>query len=211
MVRAVVFDLGEVLASGDGIITEPARFLDVSEVDFAELYWADRHAYDEGATDREYWGPILEGLGLPARAETIQHLAALDVSLWLQLRPSAHQLLLDCRAAGRLVAVLSNASFAIDSGLLRAPFAHDADAWFVSAAMGVTKPHRAAYERVTEVLDVNPANIAFIDDRPENIAGAEASGWQAHLWKSDADSRAWLVEIGALPHSDPQTHQTDSA
>lgn len=199
MVRAVVFDLGKVLASGEGVIEEPSNLLNVDEDDFAALYWAGRLAYDEGATDREYWGTILEGLGLPAPSETIQHLAALDVTLWLQLRPAAHQLLIDCRAAGRLVAVLSNSPFSIDSGLLGAPFADDVDAWFMSAAMGVTKPHPAAYYRVTEVLDLDPGDIAFIDDRSENVEGAKAVGWQAHLWESDADSRAWLVEIGALP------------
>lgn len=200
MVRAVVFDLGVVLASGEGAVAEPSRFLNVSEEDFAALYWAGREAYDMGATDGEYWGAVLEGLGLPAHAETIQHLAALDAHLWLQLRPAAHQLLIDCRAAGRVVAVLSNASSAIDSALLGASFAADADAWFISAAMGVSKPHPAAYARVTEVLDHDPADIAFIDDRIENVEGAEAAGWQAHLWESDADSRAWLVAMGALPH-----------
>ncbi|MFV0408045.1 MAG: HAD-IA family hydrolase [Propioniciclava sp.] len=201
MVRAVVFDLGQVLASGEGIISEPAAFLDVAPDRFEELYWADRAAYDAGATDAEYWGPILSALDKPATPETIAHLAALDADLWLRMRPTAHQLLVDVRAAGRTVAILSNAPFTIDIGLLGADFADDADFWFISASMGVTKPNSAAYWRVTEVLDLHPSTIAFIDDRPENVAGAERIGWKAHLWQSDADSRVWLSSQGVLEPS----------
>ena len=64
--------------------------------------------------------------------------------------------------------------------------------------MGVMKPDLATYLRVGEVLDLEAYEIAFIDDRPENVAGAERAGWAAHLWSSDADSRAWLKSIGAL-------------
>ena len=126
MIRAVVFDLGQVLASGEGVITEPARLLGVDPADFEELYWARRRAHDEGGPDAAYWGPILESLGRPAAVETIQQLAKLDADLWLRIRPQARQLLRDTRASGRTVAVLSNAPFALDLGLLDADFAHEA-------------------------------------------------------------------------------------
>lgn len=93
---------------------------------------------------------------------------------------------------------MSNAPFALDLGLLDADFAHEADHWFVSASMGVSKPSRAAYARVTEVLELEPYEIAFVDDRPANVAGAERMGWIAHLWASDADTRAWLESLGVL-------------
>ena len=55
-------------------------------------------------------------------------------------------------------------------------------------------------------LPLNPANgvekpreIAFIDDSALNVSAALRAGWTAHLWSSDADSRAWLTQIGVLP------------
>ena len=198
MIRAVVFDLGGVLASGEGMIDEPARLLGVDPAAFEELYWAGRAAYDAGASDREYWTPILEGVGKPAAVETIQQLARADAELWLEVRPEARALVRDVRRAGRTVAVLSNAPFNVDNALLDRDFAEEADSWFVSASMGVMKPDLATYLRVGEVLDLEAYEIAFIDDRPENVAGAERAGWAAHLWSSDADSRAWLKSIGAL-------------
>ena len=199
MIRAVVFDLGGVLASGEGVTTEPAALLGVPEERFADLYWADRADYDAGASDREYWTPILTALGKPAAVETIQQLAKLDADLWLRLRPDARRTLADLRANGLTLAVLSNAPFNLDVGLVDADFADEVDHWFVSASMGVCKPERVAYLRVAEVLELEPYEIAFIDDKQANVEGAERAGMVGHLWVSDADTRAWLTSLGALP------------
>ncbi|MDO5534876.1 MAG: HAD-IA family hydrolase [Propionibacteriaceae bacterium] len=198
MISAVVFDLGDVLASGEGITSEPARLLGVDEDAFRELYWAGRAAYDAGSSDRAYWEPILTALGKPAALETVQQLAQLDARLWLRLRPEARQLVSDVRRTGRPVAVLSNAPFNLDHALVDAEFADEVDYWFISAAMGLSKPNLGVYLRVAEVLDVPPGEIAFIDDKAENLAGAQRAGWTTHLWSSDADSRAWLEEVGVL-------------
>ena len=199
MIRAVVFDLGGVLASGEGVTSEPAKLLGVPEEEFAELYWAGRADYDSGASDREYWAPILTALGKPAAVETIQQLAKLDADLWLRLRPAARSLLADLRAAGLTLAVLTNAPFNLDVGLLDADFADEVDGWFVSASMGVGKPERAAYLRVAEVLELEPYEIAFIDDKQANVEGAERAGLVGHLWVSDAETRDWLISLGVLP------------
>lgn len=198
MIRAVVFDLGQVLASPPNLYSEPARLLGVDADAFEAAYWDGRRAYDEGGTDEAYWGPILRKLGKTPSPETVRQLARLDATLWLDLRPEAWQLLRDVREYGYTVAVLSNAPFVLDMALLDAPFVDDADYWFVSASMGITKPNRAAYDRVTEVLDLERDQIAFIDDRLPNVEAALAYGWQAHLFVDDADTRAWLVELGVL-------------
>lgn len=198
MISAVVFDLGGVLASGEEVYTAPARLLGVDPSVIEELYWTDRRAYDEGGTEAAYWGPILTALGRPRAPETIQQLAALDADVWLKLRPTAHDLLRAVRRAGRTVAVFSNAPFPLDLGLLNAPFVDDADYWFMSASMGVTKPHPASYDRVQEVLELEGRSIAFVDDRTANVDGALRAGWQAHLWTSDADTRDWLRSLGVL-------------
>ena len=198
MIRAVVFDFGQVLATGAEIFSGPAKLLGVDEDAFAALYWEGRRDYDEGGPDADYWRPILTGLGRPAALETIQQLAALDAELWLDVRPEALQIVRDVRAAGRLAAVLSNAPSALDTALFNSEFAEEADYWFVSAAMGVTKPDRAAFDRVTEVLELPPGEIAFVDDRQHNVDGAAAHGWVTHLWRSDAETRAWLESLGVL-------------
>ena len=51
MIRAVVLDLGGVLASGEGVTAEPAALLGVPEEEFARLYWEGRTDYDLGLPD----------------------------------------------------------------------------------------------------------------------------------------------------------------
>lgn len=198
MISCVVFDLGEVLSSPDTLYSEPARVLGVDPVAFEEAYWADRRAYDEGGSDADYWGPVLKAVGKNPTPELIRLLAVEDARRWTVLRPEAHRLLKDVKATGVTVAVLSNAPFALDMALAEQDYADDADFWFVSASMGVTKPNPAAFWRVQDVVEVPPDQIAFLDDRPANVHAARSAGWQAHLFVDDADSRAWLEELGVL-------------
>ncbi len=199
MIRTVVFDFGQVLASGTGVIEEASALLDVPPDDYARVYWAGRTAYDAGASDADYWTPVLAALGKPTTPEMVDRLARLDAQLWAVMRPEARALLRDVRAFGRTVAVLSNAPFSVDLAFADADYAQDADLWFVSASMGIVKPNPAIYTRVEEGTQTDPEEIAFIDDNALNVAAALRAGWKAHLWVSDADSRAWLVGIGALP------------
>lgn len=199
MIRCVAFDFGQVLSSPSDLFTGAATLLGVSPSDYEALYWKDRVAYDCGGTDSAYWTPILTALGKPATPEMVRRLAAFDAQTWVDgVRDEALDLMRDVREAGRLVAVVSNAPFALDMAFAQAPYADLADYWFVSASMNVVKPNPATYFRVEEVTELAADEIAFIDDRPRNVDGARAQGWQAHLWVDDADTRAWLTSLGVL-------------
>lgn len=198
MIRAVVFDLGQVLASPPNVYEDAAARLGVPAADYESHYWTERHGYDQGVPDAEYWGPILTRLGLTPTDDDIAAAAGFDADLWVEIRPEAHQLLRDSRAAGRAVAILSNSPHAIAAACERAAWRPDVDHVFVSAPLGAAKPDARAYELVQADLGVDPHQIAFIDDKQDNVDGALAVGWQAHLWRDDSDTRAWLEQIGVL-------------
>lgn len=81
-----------------------------------------------GGSDASYWAPLLTDLGIQATPRRIRAMADLDTRLWIEgMRPDALQLMADVRAAGRLVAVLSNAPFVLDMALADAPYADAAD------------------------------------------------------------------------------------
>ncbi|KAH9942386.1 phosphatase yihX [Epithele typhae] len=50
------------------------------------------------------------------------------------------------------------------------------DGVYGSAAIGERKPDRAAYERVLEDADIDPATAVFVDDKLENVEAAKALG-----------------------------------
>lgn len=198
MIRAVVFDLGQVLSSPPDIHSYPAGLLGVSTEDYVTHYWTNRQRYDEGGTDAAYWGPILTGLGLPSESATVELLARTDATIWTRIRPAAERLVADVHATGIPTALLSNAPRALGDAIDAAPWRRHFDHVYVSALIGSAKPKRAIYDHAAADLGVAPHSIAFIDDRPANVDGALAAGWTAHLWVDDADTRTWLESLDVL-------------
>jgi putative hydrolase of the HAD superfamily len=50
---------------------------------------------------------------------------------------------------------------------------------FFSCRLGVAKPEAEFFHLVQSRLGIPPAAILFLDDKPENVEGARAAGWQA--------------------------------
>ncbi len=202
MIKAVVFDLGGVLASPSALLPTLAARIGSSTDQLEAQYWEDRGAYDAGASAAHYWAPICAAGDRNGDPETYEKLAELDASMWAELRPSAWRLLRDCHAADVIVAVLSNSPHAMQTAADRAPWRELVDGLFISATMGLVKPAPEIYATVAEELNLSGPQIAFIDDKQRNVEGAVAAGWHAHLWLSDADTRRWLEDAGVLrPHN----------
>ncbi len=198
MIKAVVFDLGEVLASPPSLLPTLAQRMGTTADRLAEHYWNGRPAYDAGAAPEQYWGPVVAEAGGHPDEELTADLARMDAALWSEIRPTAWQLLRDCRNAGVVVAVLSNAPHAMQGAADASPWRSDLDHLFVSATMGLVKPDPMIHTTVSDELGLAGPQIAFIDDKQLNVDGALSVGWQAHLWVDDADTRAWLEELGVL-------------
>lgn len=198
MIKAVVFDLGEVLSSPPSLLPLLAERMGTTPESLGQHYWKGRVEYDGGAPDRDYWGPLFTAVGAEADDDLIAEIAHLDAGTWSDLRPAAWQLLRDCRRAGAIVAVLSNSPRAMQEAADSTAWRADVDHLYVSATIGAMKPEPEIYRRVTADLGVEPGEIAFIDDKQANVDGALAVGWQAHLWIDDDDTRAWLESLGVL-------------
>jgi putative hydrolase of the HAD superfamily len=195
VIRFVVFDLGQVLASPPDIYHAPAELLGVDPDAYRELYWSHRRAYDTGGSRVEYWQPILDRLGVQPSGELISNLATLDADLWTELRPTASDLLQVVQGWNVQTALLSNAPIVLGKAIRRTAWAAAFDFIFISAELGVTKPDPVVYDMVTAELSADPAEIAFIDDRSPNVDAAAAAGWNAHLWVDDEDSLTWLKHV----------------
>jgi len=64
-----------------------------------------------------------------------------------------------------------------------------------SLEVGLKKPDPAIYELTRSRLAVEPGEIAFLDDVPENVEAARAAGWCAVLHE---DTERSIAEIEAL-------------
>ena len=180
--RAVIFDIGNVL-----ITWAPERLYDAVMGDaqararlFAEV---DLH----GMNDRiDRGAPFRETI----YAEADRHPGHRDLirmwhDRWIEMASPAIEpswtLLRRLRAAGVPVFALSN--FGIDSfayAETKYPELAEFDRRYISGHMGTIKPEARIYEMVEADSGLAGAALFFIDDRADNIAAAQARGWQTH-------------------------------
>lgn len=66
----------------------------------------------------------------------------------------------------------------------------------VSGDEGVTKPDPAIYAITRARIGLDPAEVIFLDDRPENVTAARAAGFQAEIFTGEPAARAALRARG---------------
>ncbi len=77
-------------------------------------------------------------------------------------------------------------------------FLSEFDLAFVSGHLGMIKPDPAIYGAVEAGSGVAPGRLLFTDDRADNIAAAEARGWQVHHFTGWQGWARRLVGAGLL-------------
>ena len=68
----------------------------------------------------------------------------------------------------------------------------------VSGEERLLKPEREIYERALKRFGLAPEEAIFIDDRDDNVRGAEALGIKGHVFRGAAPLRAELETLGLL-------------
>ena len=118
----------------------------------------------------------------------------------LLLEDSALPLLKELHAAGGLVmGQLNNESRELnDIRLSRFDLKNYLTVFFCSGYVGLRKPDPAIYRMGHEVLQKDPGEIVFIDDREKNVKEAAGIGLHAIQYKGSAALRADFQELGLL-------------
>ena len=153
-----------------------------------------RTASEEPAFWEAFWGQFALQYQLPAAAATdIREIGAFYHTCFRAF-PDARDCLRTLRANGMRLAVLTN--FELPSVDLTLRSAGLDPSWFAallsSAAIGYRKPDSRAYMAATAALKLPPAECAFVDDLPENVAAARALGMHA-----------WLLDRQGTSHNSP--------
>ncbi|MEM6727032.1 MAG: HAD family phosphatase [Pseudomonadota bacterium] len=203
MVKAVIFDIGNVL-----IEWQPERYYDrvYGEARRKALFAAvDLHAMnlavDRGAPFKETI--YAEAERHPDWAPEIRDWHDKWIELASPVIKRSVRLLRALRAKGVPVHALTN--FGVESyayAQTQFDFLNEFDREFVSGRMRVVKPEAEIYRQVEEGLGLAGSDLLFADDREENIAAAEARGWQTHLLEGPEGWAARLVEAGLLSEAE---------
>ena len=191
----VIFDYGNVISQPqpEEDLAALAREARASVAEFQDAYWPRRIDYDRADLDGwEYWGDVAERLGQRWDDQRITRLMRLDTASWLHLRPGTVALAGELSAAGRRLALLSNAPVEVADAVAQLPLARRFEHLVFSCHVKATKPDPDCYRAALDRLGARPAEVIFIDDRAENVAGARRLGISALQFTDPGTLRAGL-------------------
>jgi putative hydrolase of the HAD superfamily len=195
--KVVVFDYGEVISYSPSEADRQA-LLSIARVPedlFWPSYWSHRDALDAGSLSiRDYWLEIARAAGVEFGESRIQQLWIADYRSWLSVNTDTYDILLALRDGGTRMALLSNAGYDFGSYFRHGPMGTLFERVFVSAEMGRLKPEQAIYREVLDELDIDAADMIFIDNKAVNIQGAADIGVEGHVFTTAALLETFLRE-----------------
>lgn len=198
----VLFDYG-------GVISQPqpeehraalARASGGPAADFEAAYWRYRLDYDRAALDvTAYWQQVAADLGRSYTGAEIAELSRLDSTSWMTLQPGTVELITELAAAGQRLALLSNAPADVAEAVQALPVAGYFEHLVFSCALKSAKPDPECFQATLALLGAEPGDVVFLDDRPENVAGAAALGIRSVHFTDAQAARAGLTRHGIAP------------
>lgn len=198
--RAVVFDYGMVL-TGPQEPTALAALLRITGLPlerFEPLYWADRHAYDEGKlTGLAFWHKFLRQAGLSLPPGTAEELNLWDARMWTTQNPAMLAWQLQLKQRGIRTAILSNMGDNVHANMEREfDWLPRFDVLVWSYQLHMAKPDPAIYLHVLNELGARAEETLFLDDKLVNIQAAQALGFKAIQFSTIEMLRADLLAAG---------------
>ncbi|MBI5378997.1 MAG: HAD family phosphatase [Nitrospirae bacterium] len=203
-IRLLLWDLGKVLVAFDHrLIAErlaPDAFGPYRDPErlFTAIFHPATglvHAYDEGqVTSREFHALLRATCGLRAPY-------AAFARKWSAIfAPIPETIALLERLKGRCEQVLLSNTNALHFAYIaqHAPFIFLFDARILSFRVGLRKPDPAIFRLALDCADVAAEETLLIDDRPENVAAAEALGIHGHHFTDAEQLARALLHCGLL-------------
>jgi putative hydrolase of the HAD superfamily len=181
-IDAVLFDYGQVLSlpPNPAAWTRIRTAIGLDEDRLHEAYWHFRHDYDRAAlTGPAYWHAVAARAGITLDDAQLAALLAADVDLWTDLNLPMVEWAARLQSAGFRTGILSNIGDSMAEGLIaRFPWLSSFYHCTWSHALFMAKPEPEIFLETAEALGTSPPNILFLDDREDNIAAANALGFQ---------------------------------
>lgn len=177
--KNIVFDLGGVLFARDTskCTQEFIDFFSFVRSEQMPRFWEE---YDRGTSTLDEVTDELCRINGCTRARCEAYLQQ-SIDLQQPVEPT-ERLIGELKDAGYRLYVLSNMSREFIDFLRRFPVYRLFDGEVVSCEEHTVKPEPRIYEILLERYGLDPADTLFVDDRPANIAAAEALGIRGLLF-----------------------------
>lgn len=196
----VVFDIGQVLLVWDPqllynqLIPQEAERKAFFE-DVLDWSWRDRSDFSMTVQKNCELGAIEH----PEHAPLIMAWTERFFEMMPGPVPGAFSVTAELQARGHRVFSIANfASDKYSAARVRFPFLNCLDGMLVSSEVNLKKPDPKIYRAFLRKFDLHAEDCIFIDDDPQNVAGAEQVGMAGICHSSMPSTRSVLVKLGYL-------------
>lgn len=197
----VLFDIGGVLGSNGWDGEQRREAVDYFHLDATEFQY--RHEETVGALEAgeisldEYLDVTVFSEARPFSRDEFRRFMFAQSEPW----PDSIAIARELAASGHVrLATLNNESEDLNCHRIERFGLRDIfPTFFTSCWMGVRKPTHAIYRRVLGMTQADPTRTIFVDDRLQNLAPARTLGVHTLQFRSSAQLRAALTDLGLLP------------
>jgi len=200
MIKTLVFDLGKVLVDFDYSIAgrRLAESSDMKPDDLLRFLIKTPLfvEYETGLiTSEQFFEGVRSGTGFRG---SMAEFAGMFGDIFTEI-PEMVRLQATLRKRGLPVYAFSNTNeMSIEYIRQHFPFYTNFDGHILSYEHKAMKPNAKLYEVVERISGCKGAEILYLDDRPENVDGGVARGWQAILHETTEKTLAQIKSLGLL-------------
>jgi putative hydrolase of the HAD superfamily len=198
-ISTLLFDVGGVLLTNGWDRNERAAVLEqfaLDGVEFEQRHELANDAWEKGLMTAEQY--LLQTVFYEPRPFTPTAFLQAMKERSVLLPHGAIRILQELAASEEVeLAILNNEARELnDYRIERFEFGRYFDVFLSSCYLGLRKPDPKIFELALDVLQRDPEEVAFIDDRPGNCAAAEALGIHAIQYQDESQCAQTLERLG---------------
>jgi len=197
MIKAIVFDWGGVIEMIEGgLIKKISQYLNVSEEDWNGVYYSLIYLFH---TNQSSWEGVanLVAKNFNATNEQISHVQEMikENRTTRKINQKLIEIIKDLKNKNYKIGLLSNNYAELRQEITDFGLANLFNVIVISAEVGCYKPQPEIFQIMFNKLEVKSKEVAFVDDTPNSLSGAEKIGYIPLLFTNNEKLKEDLLKI----------------